>query len=85
MVTAAPCHVAVIRGGGQSPFRHLLVPIDGSAVQRLMTERPQIAEARTSYTYWPGTQSVPFFAGRRTTLPHVGIDYEGWVATRVDA
>ena len=48
-----------------------VLPIDGSAVQRLMTERPQIAEARTSYTYWPGTQSVPFFAGPRVlNRPH---------------
>ena len=36
-----------------------------------MTERPQIAEARTSYTYRPGTQSVPFFAGPRVlNRPH---------------
>ena len=37
--------------------KYNVLPIDGSAVQRLMTERPQIAEARTSYTYWPGTQT----------------------------
>ena len=51
--------------------KYNVLPIDGSAVQRLMTERPQIAEARTSYTYWPGTQSVPFFAGPRVlNRPH---------------
>ena len=48
-----------------------VLPIDGSAVQRLMTERPQIAEARTSYIFWPGTQSVPFSAGPRVlNRPH---------------
>jgi hypothetical protein len=51
--------------------KYNVLPIDGSAVQRLMTERPQIAEPRTSYTYWPGTQSVPFFAGPRVlNRPH---------------
>jgi arylsulfatase len=51
--------------------KYNVLPLDGSAVQRLMTERPQIAEARTSYTYWPGTQTVPFFAGPRVlNRPH---------------
>jgi hypothetical protein len=48
-----------------------VLPIDGSAVERLMTERPQIAEARDSFTYWSGTQTVPFFAGPRVlNRPH---------------
>jgi arylsulfatase len=48
-----------------------VLPIDGSAVERLMTERPQIAEPRDSFTYWPGTQTVPFFAGPRVlNRPH---------------
>jgi nucleotide-binding universal stress UspA family protein len=38
VVTSAPCHVAVIRGGGQAPFRHLLVPIDGSGASRVAAE-----------------------------------------------
>jgi arylsulfatase A-like enzyme len=51
--------------------KYNVLPIDGSAVQRLMTERPQIAEARDRYTYWPGTQTVPFFAGPRVlNRPH---------------
>ena len=32
-----------------------VLPIDGSVVTRLMTERPQLTQARTSYTFWPGT------------------------------
>jgi len=48
-----------------------VLPLDGSALERLMTERPQIAETRTSYTYRPGTQTVPFFAGPRVlNRPH---------------
>ena len=45
--------------------KYNVLPIDGSAVQRLMTERPQIAEARNRYTLPAGTQTVPFFAGPR--------------------
>jgi arylsulfatase len=37
-----------------------VLPIDGSGAERLMTERPQITESRTSYTYRPGTQTLPF-------------------------
>jgi hypothetical protein len=34
-------------------------------------ERPQIAEPRDRYTYWPGTQTVPFFAAPRIlNRPH---------------
>ncbi|WP_460107853.1 arylsulfatase [Streptomyces sp. YKOK-J1] len=39
--------------------KYNVLPIDGSAVQRMMTQRPQITEARTSYTFRPGTQSLP--------------------------
>src|SRR4029453_12115423 len=35
------------------------LPIDGSAITRLMTERPQITQERTTYTLWPGTQTMP--------------------------
>ena len=45
--------------------KYNVLPVDGSAVQRLMAERPQIAETRDRYTYRPGTQTVPFFAGPR--------------------
>jgi arylsulfatase len=48
-----------------------VLPIDGSALQRLMTERPQIAESRDRYVYRPGTQTVPFFAAPRLlNRPH---------------
>ena len=48
-----------------------VLPLDGSALERLMVERPQIAETRTSYTYRPGTQTVPFFgAPRLLNRPH---------------
>jgi arylsulfatase A-like enzyme len=46
-------------------------PIDGSGAIRMLTERPQVAEARDSYTFWPNTQSVPYFAGPRVlNRPH---------------
>ena len=36
-----------------------VLPLDGRAQQRFAEERPQIAEARESYVYYPGTQAVP--------------------------
>ena len=51
--------------------RNNVFPIDSSTFERLMVERPQIAEDRTLYTYRPGTQTVPFFAGPRVcNRPH---------------
>jgi hypothetical protein len=51
--------------------RYDVFPLDGSAFERMMAERPQIAEARTSYTYRPGTQTVPFYgAPRLLNRPH---------------
>ena len=48
-----------------------VLPIDGSAVARLMTERPQIAEPRDQYIYRPGTQTLPFWVGPRVlNRPH---------------
>jgi arylsulfatase A-like enzyme len=48
-----------------------VLPIDASAVERLMTERPQISQNRTSYTFWPGTQALPFaVAPRVLNRPH---------------
>jgi arylsulfatase len=40
--------------------KYNVLPLDGSALERLLTERPQIGEERASYTYRPGTQTVPF-------------------------
>ncbi|MCQ4083147.1 arylsulfatase [Streptomyces sp. RB6PN25] len=36
-----------------------VLPIDSSGVQRMMIERPQITAARTSYTFRPGTETLP--------------------------
>ncbi len=48
-----------------------VLPIDGSAAQRLMTERPQITGPRDTYTYRPGTHSVPYFAAPKVlNRPH---------------
>ncbi len=51
--------------------KYNVLPIDGSAGQRLITERPQVAAARDHYTYRPGTQSVPYFAAPKIlNRPH---------------
>jgi arylsulfatase A-like enzyme len=42
--------------------KYKVLPIDGSALQRMAQERPQIAVARTRYTYYQDTQTVPPFA-----------------------
>ncbi|WP_030154220.1 arylsulfatase [Streptomyces sp. NRRL S-244] len=48
-----------------------VLPIDGSALARMATERPQISKARTSYTFRPGTQSLPpSVAPRVLNRPH---------------
>mgnify|MGYP001293332986 CR=1 FL=1 len=39
-----------------------VLPVDSRGTLRFTDERPQIAEARKSYTYYPGTQTVPSFA-----------------------
>ena len=38
--------------------KYNVLPVDGRGVQRFAEERPVIAGDRTSYTYYPGTQSV---------------------------
>jgi arylsulfatase A-like enzyme len=40
-----------------------VLPVDSRGTLRLGDQRPQIALARTSYTYYPGTQMVPVNAG----------------------
>ena len=51
--------------------KYNVLPIDGSAVTRMMTERPQIAEPRAQYVYRPGTQTLPFWVGPRVlNRPH---------------
>ena len=51
--------------------RYNVLPIDGSALTRMMTERPQITQDRTSYVFWPGTMTVPSaVAPRLLNRPH---------------
>src|SRR5207248_10912919 len=51
--------------------KYNVLPIDGSAVARMMTGRPQVAEPRAQYIYRPGTQTLPFWVGPRVlNRPH---------------
>jgi arylsulfatase len=43
--------------------KYNVMPVDGRGVTRFAEERPQISFHRTSYTFYPGTQTVPFNAG----------------------
>ncbi len=45
--------------------RYNVLPIDSSGAVRLAVERPQITEARTSHTFRPGTQTLPFAVAPR--------------------
>ena len=45
--------------------KYNVMPVDGRGVTRFAEERPQIAKDRSSYTFYPGTQSVPTNAGPR--------------------
>ena len=48
-----------------------VMPIDGSGLARMVSEKPLVAPPRNRYTYRPGTQSIPFFAGPRIlNRPH---------------
>jgi len=48
-----------------------VMPIDGSALARMVGEKPLIALPRDSYTYVPETQSVPNFAAPKVlNRPH---------------
>ena len=51
--------------------RYGVLPIDSSGLERMVAEKPLVAPPRDRYTYRPGTQSVPFFAGPRVlNRPH---------------
>jgi hypothetical protein len=51
--------------------KYNVLPVDGRGQQRFAEERPQLAENRTSYTYYPGTQEVPVNAAARIiNRPH---------------
>ncbi|MBI4831419.1 MAG: arylsulfatase [Candidatus Lindowbacteria bacterium] len=42
--------------------KYNVLPVDGRGVARFADPRPQIAVARNSYTYYPGTQMIPINA-----------------------
>jgi arylsulfatase A-like enzyme len=42
--------------------KYKVLPIDGSGVVRMTTERPQVTKGRTRYTYFQDTQTVPWYA-----------------------
>jgi arylsulfatase len=51
--------------------KYNVLPVDGRGQQRFADPRPQIAVARSSYTYYPGTQEVPVNAAPRIiNRPH---------------
>ncbi len=51
--------------------KYKVMPVDGRGTMRFAEERPQIAKDRASYTFYPGTQAVPFNAGPRLlNRPH---------------
>jgi hypothetical protein len=51
--------------------KYNVLPVDGSANERILVQRPQVAEPRAQYTYRPGTQTVGFFAAPRVlNRPH---------------
>jgi len=51
--------------------KYNVLPVDGRGTTRFAEERPQIAIDRKSYTFYPGTQSIPYNAGPRLlNRPH---------------
>jgi arylsulfatase len=51
--------------------KHGVLPIDGSGLARLISEKPLIAPPRDQYALRPNTQAVPFSAGPRVlNRPH---------------
>ncbi len=42
--------------------KYNVLPVDGSALARLLVERPMLAAPRDRYVYYADTQSVPYFA-----------------------
>ncbi len=48
-----------------------VLPVDGSGLTRMIGEKPLLAAPRDSYVYYPGTQSVPYFAAPKVlNRPH---------------
>ena len=46
-------------------------PVDGSGLARMVSEKPLVGAPRDSYTYFPNTQSIPYFAAPKVlNRPH---------------
>jgi arylsulfatase len=51
--------------------RYGVLPVDGSGLERMVSEKPLVAAPHETFVYFPNTQSVPFFAAPRTlNRPH---------------
>ena len=50
-----------------------VMPVDGSGIARMASEKPLIAAPRDSFVYYPNTQSVRLFAGARALNRPLGI------------
>ena len=46
--------------------KYQVLPIDGSALQRMNVERPTIARSRNKYVYYQGGSSIPFSAAPKS-------------------
>ena len=42
--------------------KYNVFPVDGSALARLLADRPLLSAPRDRYVYYPNTQSIPYFA-----------------------
>ena len=48
-----------------------VMPVDGSGLPRMLSEKPLLAAPRDSYVYYPDTQSLPYFAAPKVlNRPH---------------
>ena len=48
-----------------------VMPVDGSGLTRMIGEKPLLGAPRDSYVYYPGTQSLPYFAAPKVlNRPH---------------
>ena len=51
--------------------KYNVLPLDGSVLDRMLVERPELAAPRDRYVYYPNTQSVPNFAAPKLlNRPH---------------
>lgn len=63
--------IALIGAWYAEAGKYDVLPLDGSTLARMVSEKPLVAAPRDSFTYYPNTQSVPFFAAPRVlNRPH---------------